>query len=143
MVKALRLSLFVFLAGTLFISTGCMKKKANRLTALEAQVNVLTDEVARLDQALQESRGGQVSSAGANLAETGIYRTPSGFELPSINIQKALKNAGYYQGAVDGRIGGQTKEAVKAFQRDHGLEGDGVVGRKTWDKLETYLTASN
>ena len=70
----------------------------------------------------------------------GIYRTPSGFELPSISIQKALKSAGYYDGALDGKIGPGTRKAIKAFQQDNGLTADGVVGRETWKKLQAYTS---
>ena len=37
---------------------------------------------------------------------------------------------------ADGKFGTKTKEAVMAFQRDHGLSADGVVGPLTWDSLE-------
>ncbi len=150
MVKAIRFSFLGFL-GILLIFTGCAsrKKKARQMDALQAQMSVLSDEVARLDQQLQETRAslqeGRGAGAGASLASResagaeGVYRTPSGFELPSIKIQTALKNAGYYQGTMDGKVGPKTREAVKAFQKDHGLEADGVVGRRTWSKLKTYL----
>ena len=36
---------------------------------------------------------------------------------------------------VDSIFGGATENAVKAFQKDSGLEEDGVVGPKTWAKL--------
>ena len=127
-------------------NTGCAKKTTNRLNALESQVNTMSDELVRLDQSLQEVRGGAPqagapsSSAIAMGSTSGaVYRTPSGFELPAINIQKALKSAGYYQGGIDGKIGASTKDAVKAFQRDNGLEADGVIGRRTWDKLKVHL----
>ena len=147
MSKVLRASaLFAFIGIVLIGSTGCaQKKKVSKTAALEAQVNVLADEVVRLDQSIQEIRASQqaqprsASSAGAG---AGIYRTPSGFELPSANIQKALSNAGYYQGKVDGKIGPSTRDAVKAFQKDHGLGSDGVVGRQTWEKLKVYLSGS-
>ena len=38
--------------------------------------------------------------------------------------------------AVDGVIGPQTKSAIEAFQKDHGLAVDGVVGPKTLKALE-------
>jgi NlpC/P60 family/Putative peptidoglycan binding domain len=40
--------------------------------------------------------------------------------------------------AVDGEFGPRTRAAVLAFQRDHGLTPDGVVGRATWGALVTY-----
>ncbi len=148
MTKAIRYTLFFTLAGVLVIASGCASKKktSKQISALEAQVGVLTDEVSRLDQSLQEVRGGvqdqgeSVSSARVSSGGGNVYRTPSGFELPSNNIQAALKNAGYYQGNIDGKIGSASKEALKSFQKDNGLEADGVCGRRTWDKLKPYLS---
>ncbi|MBI3315004.1 MAG: peptidoglycan-binding protein [Candidatus Omnitrophica bacterium] len=54
-------------------------------------------------------------------------------------IQAALKAAGFYNGKVDGKIGAGTRAAVIQFQRFQGLDADGVIGRKTWDILKTYL----
>lgn len=54
-------------------------------------------------------------------------------------IQTALKNAGYYTGAIDGKIGPKSKKAIEAFQQDNGLKADGKVGFKTWSKLQTHL----
>ena len=50
-------------------------------------------------------------------------------------IQRKLKNWGYYNGAVDGIFGTQTKEAVKYFQRKNGLTADGIVGKQTLSAL--------
>lgn len=54
-------------------------------------------------------------------------------------IQIALTKAGFYKGPIDGKIGKNTKNAVKEFQRKKGLEADGVVGKKTWAELGKYL----
>jgi murein L,D-transpeptidase YcbB/YkuD len=55
------------------------------------------------------------------------------------DVQTALKNAGFYKGSVDGKIGQQTKKAIESFQRKHNLTADGIIGRRTWEELKTYL----
>jgi peptidoglycan hydrolase-like protein with peptidoglycan-binding domain len=58
---------------------------------------------------------------------------PAGPYKPAAKeIQAALKNAGYYTGAVDGKIGPKTKKAIEEFQKANGLKVDGKVGPKTW-----------
>ncbi|MCX5680431.1 MAG: peptidoglycan-binding domain-containing protein [Candidatus Omnitrophica bacterium] len=55
------------------------------------------------------------------------------------DIQRALKNAGFDVGTVDGKIGPKTKKAIEDFQKSKGLKADGKVGPKTWMELEKYL----
>lgn len=50
-------------------------------------------------------------------------------------LQRRLKQWGYYDGAVDGVYGKQTVEAVKYFQRKNGLTPDGIAGRSTFEAL--------
>lgn len=47
------------------------------------------------------------------------------------DIQSVLKNKGYYSGNVDGIFGSATKSAVEQFQRDNGLQADGIAGKNT------------
>ncbi len=54
-------------------------------------------------------------------------------------IQKALTEAGFYKGSVDGVVGSKTKEAIRKFQEANTLKADGVCGPKTWEKLKAYL----
>ena len=70
------------------------------------------------------------------LPPAGPYK-PSGYE-----IQTALKNAGYYNGTVDGKVGPMTKEAVEEFQKANSLEADGKVGPKTWVLLGKHAGKS-
>ncbi|MBP7835895.1 MAG: peptidoglycan-binding protein [Candidatus Omnitrophica bacterium] len=66
---------------------------------------------------------------------------PSGPYKPTpVEIQTALKNANFYTGAIDGKIGPKTKKAVAEFQKANGLAADGRVGPKTWSVLSKYLT---
>jgi metacaspase-1 len=50
-------------------------------------------------------------------------------------LQEALTARGHYRGAIDGRFGAQTHNAVLSFQRASGLTMDGVVGPRTWSAL--------
>lgn len=54
-------------------------------------------------------------------------------------LQRCLKSMGYYTGAIDRSFGGGTEEAVKAFQKDKGIQVNypGTVGPKTWIVLLT------
>lgn len=58
-------------------------------------------------------------------------------------LQQSLNKLGYNCGNADGIFGGKTKEAVLAFQQDHGLEYDGIVGNNTWSELELCLSQLN
>jgi|GEM_PF-288032 len=168
---------FFFLGGMLIlisVLSGCSSTGSSRnaTNATNAQMGVLADEVTRLDQALQETRG-QLQQEQARVADlearmgggssapssgrhagsapspyatsstepyAGVYRTPSGFELPASDVQKALKAAGYYHGDVDGKVGPDTREGVRQFQRDNGLTPDGIIGKTTWNRLKTHLS---
>ena len=60
-------------------------------------------------------------------------------------LQKKLIAQGYSlpRYGADGDFGSETESALKAFQRDHGLNADGIAGKKTWEallaeKVQTY-----
>jgi len=50
-------------------------------------------------------------------------------------VQSQLSALGYSTGAADGDFGAATVAAVKAFQKDRGLEADGVIGSSTYRSL--------
>ncbi len=50
-------------------------------------------------------------------------------------VQRRLKQWGYYSGSVDGIFGAGTKKAVIAFQKKNGLTADGIVGKATYKAL--------
>ncbi|KNZ42078.1 D-Ala-D-Ala carboxypeptidase family metallohydrolase [Acetobacterium bakii] len=52
-----------------------------------------------------------------------------------LEIQETLKKAGYDPGPLDDIAGPQTLAAITAFQTDHGLEADGMVGPMTHQAL--------
>jgi hypothetical protein len=52
-------------------------------------------------------------------------------------VQGRLLNLGYSPGPIDGVMGYRTVAAIKAFQADHGLKVDGVVGDETRARLKS------
>lgn len=61
-------------------------------------------------------------------------------QLSAKQIQQALKNADFYRGEIDGKIGPKTKEAIIKFQKAHGLKPDGIAGKGTSAELSRYLS---
>lgn len=101
----------------------------NQIAVLEAQINSRDEEIADLRQSLQQADDASISPV---IGE--IKSRPTAKQ-----IQTALANAGFNPGAIDGKIGRQTKETIKKFQLANGLKADGKVGKQTWAVLEPYL----
>ena len=53
------------------------------------------------------------------------------YGTPVEDMQKALREQGYFSGSADGYFGEGTEDAVKSFQRYNGLAVDGVAGPAT------------
>jgi len=141
--KNLVLMLVVVFALTTFI--GCNKKKKDEAAELNG---VATENVVSVtDNATQNADMTNavpvvVENASAATTET-EPATNADISKPTPKlIQQALKNAGLYDGKVDGNIGPRTKKAIEAFQTQNGLKADGKVGRKTWKALSVYLNKS-
>jgi peptidoglycan hydrolase-like protein with peptidoglycan-binding domain len=126
------------------------------MARLESQVGLLEERVTQLERAglgtasavgLTEAVPGAAAILPAAPSATSKSSKPAGGTASSLKpstreIQQALKNAGFYQGSVDGKLGPQTRSAIREFQRVHGLADDGVVGRQTWSKLRAYAELS-
>lgn len=56
-------------------------------------------------------------------------------------LQKVLKQLGYYKDAIDGSAGNNTVNAIKAFQKDFGLAVDGSAGPATYNMLNKVLSS--
>jgi hypothetical protein len=48
-----------------------------------------------------------------------------------VNVQRALKELGYYAGDLNGSLGVNTRNALAAYQQDYGLDATGVVDEAT------------
>jgi peptidoglycan hydrolase-like protein with peptidoglycan-binding domain len=66
-------------------------------------------------------------------------------ERPALSnsaVQRALRNAGLYDGAIDGILGGASGRSIRRFQAQHSLEVDGQPGSDTQDAMRPYLEMS-
>ncbi|WP_224726195.1 spore cortex-lytic enzyme [Paenibacillus vietnamensis] len=57
-----------------------------------------------------------------------------GADVP--DLQYRLKTLGYFSDDLTDYFGTKTLESLTRFQKDHGLEADGVAGEKTWTELK-------
>lgn len=108
----------------------------NQVSVLQTQLQSKDDEINALKESLNKLREQKPTEERTTVHKRAIETK----ECPTVKqIQVALKNAGYYTGIVDGKMGKQTRGAIKAFQKANHLRVDGRAGKKTWDLLKQYL----
>ena len=150
--KHSKFSLVVFL-GLALVVTGCNKKASDQLAANQGFDSLSsTEELAQLPQnAASSSQHASVEilpvetspvTQSAQLSASPALEAASSTLSHEQKIQTALKNAGLYEGAIDGKIGAKTKKAIETFQTNNGLKVDGKVGPKTWAAMEPYLSGT-
>jgi peptidoglycan hydrolase-like protein with peptidoglycan-binding domain len=125
---------FIILAlGVAVYLIGCGKKKQ---PIEEVQQPMTMEELSKLGTETKLTPAAQPQTQLEPLPPAGPYKPTNE------QIQTALKNAGFYTGAIDGKVGPLTKRAVEEFQKANGLSVDGKVGPKTWAVLSKYLNPS-
>ncbi len=111
--------------------------KGVEIPPLKRRLNTLSHRVYRLDShMLALMRDGHV---GQHAPRTVTATAPSGSpELqfgqtgPGVyRLQRALARAGESPISIDGGFGPRTDRALRAFQRSHGLDPDGIAGPRT------------
>ena len=73
----------------------------------------------------EATEGAQQQTAPVRLSRTQVEQ-----------VQKQLKSAGVYQGRIDGKMGRETKEALKDFQQKNGLQSTGTLDQQTMAALQ-------
>jgi len=122
---------------------GCVKKEATE----ETQEQMSMETLGTVNTAAPVTPEVKVSEPKIQTTPAAPAKAPKLEPLPpagpykpsAVEIQTALKNAGFYTAAVDGKIGPITKKAIEEFQKANNLKVDGKVGLKTWAALEKYL----
>ncbi|MBI4227756.1 MAG: peptidoglycan-binding protein [Candidatus Omnitrophica bacterium] len=134
--------------GAGLLLAGCATINPQEHDQLRAQVGGLQSSVAALTSQVEELRARQQALEG-QAWDRGIRPLPArpsadapGHRvLTAREIQQALQRAGFYEGPMDGKIGPNTRVAIKAFQSAHHLTADGVAGTQTMRALQPYVTA--
>lgn len=126
----------------LFSVSGCAtagKKKDLEMQGLRSQILALESQLQNKEQEiliLRDDLDRAMQERAIPIQEEAVEAK----SRPNVRqIQTALKNAGYDLGKIDGRMGKQTREAIRSFQRANNLVVDGKVGKKTWEILRGYL----
>ncbi len=125
--------------------TGCAttsKQKDLEVQGLKNQLSVLQSKISEKDEEINGLRDALTKATSEQLKSTQEEQTEeqSIVKTPTIKqIQQALKNAGFNPGNPDGRMGKQTRVAIREFQKAYNLHVDGKVGKQTWALLEPFL----
>ena len=124
-----------------------------RVAHIENQLDEQSQDISQLQTTVEElsqhDSKARVSSAPISKAQLkgkslpvpapkSNYRRILRVPVTPQDVQTRLKNAGYYSGAIDGKLGSGSRRAIKEFQIDHDLESDGIIGKKTWAELKNY-----
>lgn len=156
------ISIMLCLLLLLFL-TGCVatpdKRIDSRIAPLEEQVSLLNARLMARDSEIDNLNRilGEESEEKGKLLEiiseqesqikklTSYMESRKGREKNNvyyssvINIQAALRNAGFDPGLIDGRMGERTRSALKEFQQARNLPADGRLNKETWTLLQEYL----
>ena len=138
---------FLLVCCMLIMMAGCAttntKEQDLQAQRLQGRVNYLEQELQNKDKAIiflqNELSAAKETSASPSYQKAKSHRETPSMRLSKKQIQKALKKAGFYKGPVDGRLGPKSRKAIKEFQKANGLRADGVVGKRTREKLGKYL----
>lgn len=123
---------------------GCATTKKG--SSANVEITGLQEKISDLEKELQE-KDEEIADLQERLSQAKISESEDALSLKEVDmskvtpkdIQTALRNAGFYSGAIDGKIGRKTKEAIKEFQKSNGLKADGIIGKQSWGKLQKYL----
>jgi peptidoglycan hydrolase-like protein with peptidoglycan-binding domain len=136
----------LFVLGIVVFLAGCGEQNSQSST-MSASEQLASGKDIVISLNAQTPTTTEVSATGTTQTfsqEMSMDATATAIENPTNEqIQQALKNAGLYEGAIDGSIGKKSKSAIIAFQEQNGLVADGKVGRKTWAKLAPFLSATS
>lgn len=151
--KILPVAIILLLFAVVFAASStpqaaAMSKRPSTAKKADTEAFVLPEiEIISKPEANIDLLGGDRKTPNSNIhvsppeviPAVGVDATTRKNSYKLIDVQKALTKAGFDLGAIDGKMGPKTKKAIQAFQKEHNLTVDGIVGAKTWEKLKAYI----
>lgn len=110
------------------------------IAQLQIQIADLMTKIATLKQAQGNVQVAQQNVSGTMQLIGNLKEGMSGEQVKLLQTILATDKAIYPEGTVSGYYGRLTKEAVKRFQKHHGIEGTGYTGPKTMNKVNELLS---
>ncbi|HTV90833.1 MAG TPA: peptidoglycan-binding domain-containing protein [Stellaceae bacterium] len=89
------------------------------------------DQGLSADQGAQAQQGSQTANAPVRLSRRQVEQ-----------VQQQLKSAGLYKGGIDGRMGPETRTALRSFQQQNNLQATGRIDQQTMAALQNGATGS-
>lgn len=134
------LSIIIFIISLSGCASAYKDPKHNQIQELQIQVSKLKEELGQRNEEVEYlERKLQETKSRENRFSAEIKKHNREYLMNVKEIQSALKKAGFYDGPIDGKVGRQTKIAIKKFQKSNGLVADGIAGKETCIKLKKYL----
>jgi len=143
--RKIALIITIFILAGLFYGCGRKQQSLEEMQqpmSMETLVTMSTTSPVAGDAKASEVNADSASILGPASASTVKLEPlppPGPYKPTAYEIQAALKNAGFYSGAIDGKIGPVSKKAIVEFQKANDLAADGKVGPKTWAVLSLHL----
>jgi len=119
-----------------------LHERDQKINELVFQISELTEEVEGLEAYQMAEPIEPPKRSSPTVKKISTSSDPRGIirvKATPKQVQVILRNAGYYEDAIDGKIGSKTKKAIKQFQADHDLKSDGIIGARTWKEMQHYI----
>jgi len=126
-----------------FVDSVTLLELDQQKIAIEAQ-NAANAQIAASDSADVLGLSGETTPTEEQYAIIGDatnFKMDTDEEIKA--VQDALQKSGLYAGAIDGKLGPKSKQAIRDFQSANNLKVDGVVGPKTWQALQQQIASTS
>lgn len=110
----------------------------NNFMTIEGNTSMKSDDNGGAVMERRRTRSNVVGFARPEYSDIGKYHPTlrKGAKGETVELLQELLNVKGVQVKIDGDFGPLTEEAVKRFQKLYKIDIDGVVGPKTWEKLQ-------